>query len=223
MFILINKPKGITSHDVIDKLRKMTGVKKIGHAGTLDPNATGLLIVGIGRESTRKLGDLSKNTNKTYIATIILGEEKDTDDSEGNTIKEYDVSSPPHLGEIKRTLKKFTGKQQQTPPAFSAIKIKGQKSYNLARAGKPVTIKPRTITVYEAKLLNYKFPVLEVQFEVTSGTYIRSLAKDIGKSLNVGGYLGDLQRTSIANFSLNDAHSLEELTSDNWENYTISI
>ena len=133
MFVLINKSKAITSHDVIDELRKITGVRKIGHAGTLDPNATGLLIVGIKRESTKKLGDIAKNTSKTYIAEIILGEERETDDVEGQVRAEVLRLKPqddkvggksiPSLSSIKDVLTSFVGKQKQIPPEYSAIKI----------------------------------------------------------------------------------------------------
>ena len=223
MFLLINKPKGPTSHDVIYKLRRITGIKRIGHAGTLDPNATGLLIVGIGRESTKKLGSLTKNTKKTYTATIELGEERDTDDIEGKVTKRYEVGTPPTLKEVENVIKKFTGTQLQTPPAYSAIKIKGKKSYALARRGKSVKLEPRLVVVHAAKVLDYSFPVLKIGFEVSSGTYIRSLASDIGRALGTGAYLKDLERTAIAKYKITTAHKVEDLSEENWEAFTINI
>ena len=222
MFLLINKPKGITSHDVIYKLRKITGIKKIGHAGTLDPNATGLLIVGVGRESTKQLGELTTKTKKTYIADIFLGEERDTDDAEGKTTMIYEVASPPSLETVNKTLTKFTGQQSQTPPSYSAIKIKGRKSYDLARKGKSFKLEPRTVMIYKNKLLSYDYPILKVEFEVGSGTYIRSLAKDIGSVLGTGGYLKELQRTKISSYSVGDAHKLEDLTPENWQSFAVN-
>jgi tRNA pseudouridine55 synthase len=223
MFLLVDKPKGITSHDVIYKLRKLTGTKRIGHAGTLDPNATGLLIVGIGRASTKLLGDLTKNTKKGYEATIFLGEERDTDDAEGKVTKKYEITDPPSKEKILAALVNFTGKSSQIPPAHSAIKIKGKKAYELARKGRVVNLKPREITVYKAHLLDYTFPTLKVFFEVGSGTYIRALARDIGRGLKVGGFLKDLRRVSIDKYKVEAAHKLEGLTQSNWESYTIQI
>ena len=124
MFLLINKPKGITSHDVISRVRKIVNIKKIGHAGTLDPLAIGLLIVGIGRESTKKLGKHSKDTKKSYVAEIFLGEERDTDDAEGKVVSKSKEFSIPDETLIKETIKDFQGEQKQTPPIYSAIKIK---------------------------------------------------------------------------------------------------
>src|SRR3989344_3729245 len=141
MFLLINKPKGITSHDVVYRLRRITGIRKIGHAGTLDPNATGLLILGIGRESTKKLSLLTINTKKTYVAEIYLGEERDTDDVEGKLLNSnFDFQNKYQISksQILKTLESFLGKQMQIPPAYSAIKVKGTKAYQYARKGKNI-------------------------------------------------------------------------------------
>jgi len=211
MFLLIDKPKGITSHGVVDEVRKITGERRVGHAGTLDPNATGLLIVGVGREATRKLGEVAENTKKTYEGEIFLGEERDTDDSEGVVIAKAKGFLPPSFAEIKKVLGQFVGEQEQTPPAYSALKIKGKKAYELARAGKKVELKPRKIIIHSIKLLNYQYPLLIIRTTVSSGTYIRALARDIGKRLGCGGYLKELRRTSIGEFSVVNAVKLENL------------
>lgn len=207
--LLLNKPKGITSHDVVYRVRRATGVKKVGHGGTLDPNASGLLIVGVGREATKKLGDITKNTKKTYIAEIAFGEERDTDDIEGKTIRESETT--PTEESIKGILKTFLGKQKQTPPIYSAIKKDGKKAYELARKGKSVFLGEREIEVYEANYLSYKYPLLEVEFSVSSGTYIRALARDIGRALDSAAYLSNLVRTRVGEYDLKDAFTLEEL------------
>lgn len=223
MFLLINKPKGITSHDVIYYVRKITAEKKVGHAGTLDPNATGLLIVGVGRSSTKKLGWIAKDTKKTYEAEIFLGEERDTDDSEGKIIFEKSDFQAQNVTLLKKTLMSFKGKQKQMPPIYSALKVKGKKAYELARKGKKVVLKERDVTIHSIELLQYKYPVLKIKTTVSSGTYIRALARDIGKQLGCGAYLRNLKRTRIGNFDLEDATDMSELTADNWNNFVIEI
>ena len=216
MFLLIDKPKGMTSHDVIDGVRRITGERRVGHAGTLDPNATGLLIVGVGREATRKLGKIAKDTKKTYIAEIFLGETRDTDDVEGKTVKSTSLSLRLNQREIKQILKKFAGEQEQVPPAYSAIKIKGKKAYELAREGKSLSLSSRKVVIYSIKLLKYKYPVLKIETEVSSGTYIRALARDIGEKLGCGAYLKNLRRTGIGNYKIENAVVLEKISKDNW-------
>jgi len=223
MFLLINKPKGITSHDVIYFVRKVTAEKKVGHAGTLDPNATGLLIVGVGRSSTKKLGWIAKDTKKTYEAEIFLGEERDTDDSEGQIISRKNISPAPNMAVLKKTLMSFEGEQKQTPPIYSALKVKGKKAYELARKGEKVVLKERDVMIHSIELLLYKFPIIKIRTTVSSGTYIRALARDIGKQLGCGAYLKNLERTKIGDFNLTDAKDMNELTSNNWENFAIEI
>jgi tRNA pseudouridine55 synthase len=211
-FLLIDKPKGMTSHDVVDRVRKITGEKRVGHAGTLDPNASGLLIVGVGREQTKKLGTIAKDTNKTYQAEIYLGEEKTTDDVEGVTSNSSDFVPTRH--DIDNVISKFEGEQMQTPPAYSAIKLKGKKAYELARKGKTVELVPRTVVIYSSKVIRYDYPVLEVEFEVSSGTYIRALARDIGRKLGTYGYLNNLRRTKIGKYDVRNAKYLDHLEND---------
>lgn len=221
MFILIDKPKGMTSHDVIDEVRKVTGEKKVGHAGTLDPNATGLLIVGVGRESTKKLGTLTTSTNKEYEAQLFLGKETDTDDAEGVVISKSKGVLPPSESEIRDLIETFKGKQEQIPPIYSAIKMKGKKAYIEARKGKQIKMKARKIEIYSIKLLDYKYPFLNIYVEVSSGTYVRALARDIGKKLGCGAYLNNLVRTVVGEYSIENAVKLDYLTKDNWRKLAI--
>lgn len=216
-FVLINKPKGMTSHDVVDKLREITNVKKIGHAGTLDPFATGLLILGIGRESTKRLSLFLKK-DKEYLAKIRLGAVSDTYDVEGNIFL-IDVKKKPSEKEVQDVLNSFLGRQKQVSPMFSAKKIKGRKLYELAREGKSVKVNPKEIEIYKIKLLRYAFPFLEIRVGCSAGTYIRSLAYDIGKKLGCGGYLEELCRTRIGNLYLKDGASLSEISAKNWKNF----
>jgi tRNA pseudouridine55 synthase len=220
-FILINKPAGITSHDVVDKLREITKIKKIGHAGTLDPFATGLLILGIGREFTKKLSVFQKK-NKEYIATLKLGAESDTFDKEGKIV-EKKVEKIPERKEIEEVLKSFFGEIEQIPPAFSAKKIKGKKLYELARKGIKVEPKPQKVKIYEISILEYNFPYLKIKVKCSSGTYIRSLANDIGKKLGCGAYVEDLMRTKIGEFSIENAVELSKLTPQNWKSFLFKV
>jgi tRNA pseudouridine55 synthase len=225
-FLLINKPADWTSHDVIAHLRKVTGIKTIGHAGTLDPFATGLLIVGVGREATKQLGILIKH-DKVYEATFILGATSDTGDLTGKIIRSVGAngSSPklPTEKEIREILKLFIGEQLQIPPMFSAKKFGGKKLYELARQGQTVERQPSQITIFSIELLDYNWPELKIKIHCSSGTYIRVLAQDIGEKLGVGSYVSELKRTAIDRYLLTEAIDLNDLTKDNWEKFLIKI
>lgn len=210
MFLYIDKPKGMTSHDVVDRVRKVTCEKRVGHAGTLDPNATGLLIIGVGRESTKKLDTFLKK-DKEYEAEIILGEERNTDDIEGRVINKDELGKRPEACEIESVIKNFIGKIEQIPPTFSAIKIDGKSAYKKARKGEEVNYKKREVNIYSIKIINYDFPTLNILCEVGSGTYIRSLARDIGHKLGTYAYLGNLRRTKIGSISVKKAKLLDDL------------
>lgn len=212
----------MTSHDVVDVVRKKTGEKKVGHAGTLDPLATGLLIVAVGRQSTKRLGGITRK-KKTYLAKIHLGKETNTLDSEGEVMKEVKDLDPPNGSEVEKLLMNFLGKQKQIPPAHSAIKISGKKAYELARKGEKVELEPREIEIFKIKLLDYNYPILEIEVEVSKGTYIRALARDIGRKIGSGGYLEELRRTKIGEFEIEDAASLDELQKSNWTKHAIKI
>ena len=215
-FIHINKPASWTSHDVVAHLRRVTGEKKIGHAGTLDPFATGLLIVGVGREATRELDKFLKQ-DKEYIAELHLGAASDTYDLTGK-IEESDATSPAE-DDIKNILKKFTGKQDQIPPMYSAKKVAGKKLYELARKGKEIKREPSKIVIHEIELLNFDWPSLKIRVSCSSGTYIRSLAHDIGKELGTGAYLEKLERTKIGEHQLNGAIDLDKINKDSWTEF----
>lgn len=212
--LLINKPIGITSHDVVYRVRKVTGEKKVGHAGTLDPEASGLLIVGVGREATKKLGWLTTGTKKTYKAEITLGATSTTDDREGQL--EHVSDTRPSRSELATTLSKFSGKITQAPPIYSAIKLNGKKAYDLARKGKKVKLEAREINVHKLKLIGYNYPKVEIECTVSAGTYIRALARDIGISLGTGAFLSALERTRIGDFTLKNATELKDL-GENWK------
>lgn len=195
----VYKPRGPSSHDIINQLRKKTGIKKIGHAGTLDPLASGILVVAIGREFTKKLSEIVKK-EKEYLAKIKLGEQSTTDDEEGEK-KKFKVENTPKLIKIKQVLKTFLGKTKQIPPIFSALKIKGQPAYKLARQGQKPKLKPREVEIKKIEIIKYKWPYLELRIITGPGVYIRALARDIGKKLGSGAYLADLERIRVGDFT----------------------
>ena len=216
----VYKPKGPTSHDIVDRLRKETGVKKIGHAGTLDPLASGVLVVGVGREATKKLSQIVKK-EKEYLARIRLGMTSATDDEEGEKLevlqkhhapasrncKDHRISLPgiPNFEEVQKVVAKFEGKILQTPPIYSAVKVKGQEAYKLARRGQTPNLKPREVEIKEIEILKYEWPYLHLRVVTGPGVYIRSLARDIGELLKTGGYLADLERIRVGDFAKTEA------------------
>tara|TARA_B100001971_G_C18207712_1_gene548664 strand:- start:233 stop:1369 length:1137 start_codon:yes stop_codon:yes gene_type:complete len=233
-FILINKPQGPTSHDIIDQLRRKTGIKKIGHAGTLDPFAEGLLLVAIG-DATKLLRHYV-GLDKTYEATLKLGAVSDTYDRTGKIekgsrfpAKGWSASGRKVQGsklkkeEIQKVLKSFIGKQMQLPPMFSAKKVKGKKLYELARAGKKIRRKSSEIEIYNIKLKSHHLkssnPNITFTCHVSSGTYIRTLAHDIGQKLGTGAYLEELNRTEIGDFKIKGAITTKKLAKTNWQKY----
>jgi tRNA pseudouridine55 synthase len=218
--LLVDKPAGWTSHDVVAKVRGIikaeTGHRiKVGHSGTLDPMATGLLVLVLG-SYTKRAGEFSK-LNKTYEAELTLGAESSTGDKEGKITQKTDKK--PTLRQIEQTLSQFKGKVQQTPHAFSAIKVDGKRAYKMARAGQEVKLEPREVTIYEITDVRYDYPKLKLTAKVSSGTYIRSLAEDIGAKLGTGAYLFALRRTSVGEFDIKDAMSLDEIKPDNVANH----
>ena len=205
---LIDKPYGMSSFGVVARMRRLTGIKKIGHAGTLDPLATGLMLVLVGKEFTRQADQLIK-LDKSYDMGIALGFMSSTDDAEGELTAVSDKI--PSEADITTAIAVLTGEILQKPPAYSAIKVGGQRAYKLARAGKPVDIPARSVTVYDWKVSSYIYPALTASCGVSSGTYIRSLAHDLGDSLGTGAYLTELRRTRVGEYSLDDAIPLETL------------
>lgn len=210
--LLVDKPADMTSFGVVARVRRIlteqNGMKtKVGHCGTLDPFATGLLILCVGKEC-KNAGEYMKH-DKVYEATIRLGQTSSTGDPEGEVTNVSDEQ--PSREEVEQTLKKFIGEIKQTPPAHSAIKIDGQRAYHLARAGKEVEIPERTVTIRSLELVDYTYPELKIRTHVSSGTYIRSLAQDIGETLGIGAYCTQLRRTSIADWDVEHAQTLGQL------------
>ncbi|MCL5795336.1 MAG: tRNA pseudouridine(55) synthase TruB [Patescibacteria group bacterium] len=205
--VAIYKPKGPTSHDIIDQLRKITGIRRIGHAGTLDPLASGVLVVGISREGTKQLAHLVTN-DKEYLAEIKLGENSQTDDAEGEKTKISKIK--PKLAEINKVIKQFIGEIEQVPPIYSAIKIKGKSAYKYARVKQKITLEPRKVRIDSIEIKSYDYPILKLLITTGSGVYIRSLARDIGEKLKVGGYLYSLERTRVGEFNKKDSLTIEE-------------
>lgn len=213
--LLVNKPEGPTSHDVVEKLRELTGIQKIGHIGTLDPAAKGLLGILIGRKATKKQSQF-QGLDKEYRAAIRLGITTDTYDKKGAVQNVYNGPLPKEK-DIKEALSDFEGTFKQVPPPYSAKKIDGKRAYKLAREGKEPELEPVEITIYEIDFLEYKKPILKIKVSCTKGTYIRSLASDLGEKLNCGAYLGALKRTKVGSYSLNEAMELEKINEDGWE------
>ena len=247
-FLLVDKPAGLSSFAVVARIRRILteqmkedyakrGLQapkraKVGHAGTLDPFATGLLICLLGK-GTKRAGEFLKK-DKRYQATICLGKVSSTGDVEGE-ISEYRISGVPaarpvvtgasptcaprwshrppeiDISEISSTISRFQGKIRQRVPAYSAVKIDGRRAYDLARKGIEVEMPEREVEIYEISIVDYKWPYLKIDCKVSSGTYIRALGEDIGKALNVGGYLTELRRTEVGDFKVEDAVTLEEL------------
>ncbi len=206
---LINKEANWTSFDICAKVKRLFNTKKVGHSGTLDPFAEGLMIVCLGQAT--KIIPFLENYNKTYLATIKLGEETDTLDNTGNIIDKKDVLNY-SLEELKKVLNSFLGKSQQIPPMYSALKHDGVPLYSLAREGIEIERKPRNIEIFSIELIEYNKPFLTFKCKVSKGTYIRTLAKDIAIKLSTVGYLVKLIRTNIDKFDLNMAKKVNELT-----------
>lgn len=209
--IIINKPKGCTSHDIVYKIKKMLN-EKVGHTGTLDPMAEGVLpiLVGKGTLASKYL----INHDKKYIVELQLGTKTDTADSEGKIVEQQPVNKELLTTEnIEKILQSFIGKQEQIPPIYSAIKINGKKLYEYARKGQEVELKPRQIEIYNIKLLNYSVEEKQIKFEVFcgKGTYIRSLCEDIATKFETVGYMKSLKRIQVGDFKIEDSITIEEL------------
>ena len=219
--LIINKQKGFTSHDVVNVIRKKLNTKKVGHTGTLDPNATGVLPILIGKGT--KISKYLMEHDKTYIATLKLGEKTDTGDSEGQVIEEKSIPKDLRKEDINDVLQSFLGKQKQLPPMYSAIKINGKKLYEYAREGKEVKIEPRNIEIYKIELLEYQNNKIKFEVECSKGTYIRTLCEDIAKKLGTVGYMEELQRTKVNTFKIEDSILLDDITLENAEKNIIKI
>ncbi|WP_037064361.1 tRNA pseudouridine(55) synthase TruB [Pseudonocardia acaciae] len=213
--VVVDKPAGMTSHDVVGRLRRLLGTRKIGHAGTLDPMATGVLVLGVGR-ATRLLGHLALDT-KAYAATVRLGVTTSTDDAEGDELARADAGAAANVGEgaVRAGMAELTGAIEQVPSAVSAIKVNGERAYARVRAGERVELAARPVTVAEFALDAIRrgpdHTDLDVRVECSSGTYVRALARDLGAGLGVGGHLTALRRTRVGPFHLDAARTLDQL------------
>jgi tRNA pseudouridine55 synthase len=206
--LLVDKPAGCTSHDVVDRLRRHFGFKKVGHCGTLDPNATGLLIIVLERAT--KLQDRLMSDDKAYEGTMRLGLATASHDADGEVVAEKPV--PPFTAEqIEAVLAKFRGDIQQVPPMVSAIKHEGTPLYKLARKGKTVEREPRLVHIYDLRALELRLPDIAFRVACSKGTYVRTLCHDIGEALGCGAHLHDLRRTRSGDFDVQDAHRLDKL------------
>ena len=221
--LIVNKPIGKTSHDIVYKIKKLTG-EKVGHTGTLDPLATGVLPVLIGKGTL--CSKYLINHDKIYDVILKLGIKTITGDGEGNVIEEKDVNKDSFKSDIiEKTLASFMGKQEQIPPIYSAIKVKGKKLYEYARKGQKVEIKPRQIEIYSIKLLNIDEKENEIRFQVkcSKGTYIRSLCEDIASKCQTVGYMKALNRIEVGDFNIKDALDMEELNIEKIEKKLITL
>lgn len=206
--IIIDKEKGHTSHDVVNIIRKELKIKKVGHTGTLDPNATGVLPILVG-EAT-KISKYLIEHNKTYIAELVLGKKSSTGDGEGDILEEKMIPELT-IDKIENTLKEFLGKQKQIPPIYSAVKVNGKKAYEYAREGKKVELNEREIEIYKIELICYKKDTITFEVNCSKGTYIRVLCENIAEKLGTVGYMKNLKRTKVDKFNLEQAVKLEAI------------
>jgi tRNA pseudouridine55 synthase len=206
--LLVNKPIGITSHDVVDMVRRKLGLRRVGHAGTLDPLAEGLLVVLVGK-STR-LFNRFVGFDKEYLGVMKLGESTSTGDSQGQVIRQADCS---HISEtaIAEVFALFKGETQQVPPMVSALRIKGQRLYKLARKGIEVERKPRAIKIYSLDILKVSLPLVEFKMRCSKGTYVRKFAEDAGAKLGCGAHMVSIKRLGVGPFNLDQAVSVEAI------------
>lgn len=207
--LLVDKPAGMTSHDVVDHVRKAAGIRRVGHTGTLDPAATGLLILCVG--SATRLSEYLTGLDKVYEGYMRLGVVTDSYDMDGQVLEENEV---PDLtrAQIQEAMDEFTGQIAQVPPMVSAVKVGGQRLYKLARKGETVERKPREVTVKEFAVLDYDAPLVRFRVRCTSGTYVRSLCHDVGRGLGCGATLDSLRRTAVGRHTVDSAATLEELS-----------
>ena len=210
-FLLVNKEKGYSSHEVVQKIKKKFSLNKVGHLGTLDPDAEGLLIIAINRAT--KFSSYLLNSDKSYYVEIKLGKSTTTDDLSGEIIEEFEVKCS--VDEVKKEINNFLGKSLQKPPFFSALKYKGKPLYKYARKGEFINKEPREIEIKEIKNISYKDKICSFQLLCSKGTYIRSIARDLGENLGCGGYMVYLKRLSQHKFNVLDAHIIEELSLEN--------
>lgn len=204
----IDKPAGCTSRDVVNRVQRLVRPAKAGHAGTLDPLATGVLVVCVGPAT--RLIEYVQRQPKSYEACFLLGRRSDTDDIEGD-VEELDAAPVPTREQLESVLHRFLGVIEQRPPAFSAVKVRGRRAYKLARQGKDVQLKPRTVRIEKLVVCDYEYPRLQLAIVCGSGMYVRSLGRDIAEALDTKAVMGALRRTGVGEFTVDRAASIEEL------------
>lgn len=207
--LVVNKPVGPTSHDVVSKIRKWSGERRVGHTGTLDPLASGVLVICLG--TATRISEYLLGSDKRYRALVRLGQTTATYDAEGKTLEQKSVAVT--MGQIESALEKFRGTISQTPPAYSAVQVDGRRAYDRARRGEDVDLKPRRVNIHTLVVLAWASPDLTLDVACSAGTYIRSLAHDLGQTLGCGGHLAGLARTGAGRYTLADAHTLDEIQS----------
>lgn len=205
--LIVNKPVGPTSHDIVYKVRKWSGERRVGHTGTLDPLANGVLIICLG--TATRISEYLLHSDKRYEAVVRLGQTTATYDSTSRVLQQKPVNIG--VDQIESALAPFRGVINQTPPAFSAVQVAGRRAYDMARQGEDVELKPRTVTIRTLEVVKWTSPDLTIDIQCSSGTYIRSIAHDLGQALGCGGHIVGLTRTATGRFTLADAHPLSEL------------
>jgi tRNA pseudouridine55 synthase len=216
----LNKPSGMTSRDVVNIVQRLVRPLKVGHAGTLDPLATGVLMVCVG--AATRLIEYVQRMPKTYVGTFLLGRESDTEDIEGRVLELVDPPRPT-LEQLSQAAAKLTGEILQRPPAYSALKVAGKRAYELARKGKPVDLKPRPITIHRLEIKSYEYPKVILEVQCGSGTYIRSLGRDLAETLGTAAVMSALKRTAIGDFRLTDAIDPATLTHENLPRHLLPL
>lgn len=214
--LIVDKPSGMTSHDVVQKVRRRFQMRRVGHAGTLDPLATGVLVLLLGKAT--KLSDKFVGSDKTYRATMRLGTITDTADIEGKVLDTRPYHAVTEV-ELKKVLSSFEGEQKQLPPMFSAVKVKGQKLYQLARRGVEVERVPRSIVIKKLTLESFRTPEVEFYVECSKGTYVRQLASDIGERLGCGACITQIRRVKSGPFAIQEASSLSDINESHLRNW----
>jgi len=221
--LVVDKPIGMTSHDVVNAVRFGTGIRRAGHTGTLDPRASGVLVILVG--PAVRLSEYVSASDKRYQAIIRMGASTDTFDADGRFTRQLQPAINVTEQQFEDALKNFVGEIEQTPPPYSAVKVRGRRAYDMARRGEPVALPPRKINVYHLEVLEWAPPEVVVDVHCSSGTYVRSLANDLGEALGTGAYLVGLRRTKSGRFSLRDATPLRKLQESfragNWYQYLI--
>jgi len=221
--LVVDKPVGMTSHDVVQAVRNGTSLRRAGHTGTLDPRASGVLVILVG--PAVRLSEYVSASDKRYQAIVRMGGKTDTFDADGKFTQDNQETVDVTEEQFEEVLKTFVGEIEQTPPPYSAVKIKGRKAYEMARKGEEVELEPRKITVHHLEVLEWAPPEVVIDVHCSSGTYVRSLANDLGEKLGCGGYLVGLRRTKSGRFSLRDAVPLRKLQeafdAGNWYQYLI--